>query len=409
VLDLVEGAPQFAANEDGNFMDAANLTRAAARGRWAVAAMFLVNGFLVGSWAPQIPVFLIRLGITEFTLGLLILGFGIGALVAMPVSGYLIGRLGSRLTTQGFSAAASFGLLAVILAPNVPWAAVALVAFGGVIGGMDVAMNANAVAVERRLGRAIMSSSHGFWSLGGFAGGALGGFAIEWLGAAGHALLVTVAALAVVLAVLPALDGETRPEAHQRRAFAMPRQPAVYLLGVIALFCMIPEGAVLDWAALYLRQELGSSIAAAGFAFAAFSGTMALMRFLGDGVRNRFGAVATMRVSSLIAAAGLLVAGLAPNAVLAIAGFAVSGLGIANMVPIAFSAAGNQPGLSPGAGLSIATSMGYSGILVAPSAIGFVAERTGFAVIYIAVACLLALVFFMARLARTADHMTVPG
>ena len=166
---------------------------------------------------------------------------------------------------------------------------------------------------------------------------------------------------------------------------------------------MNSEGAVLDWGALYVSQELGSDLATAGFAFGAFAGTMALMRFLGDGVRNRLGSVATFRISSLVSAAGMLVAGLSPWPWLVIAAFAVSGLGIANMVPILFSAAGNQPGINPGAGMSVVTTMGYSGILAAPSIIGFVGERTGFSPVFIAIAVLLLLVFLAAGLTRAAD------
>ena len=375
----------------------------ALRARWAVAAMFLVNGFLVGSWAPQIPLVLTRLDISEFTLGLLILGFGAGALIAMPWSGFLIGRQGSRLTTTAFALAAPFGLILVVASPNIPLAALAMTLFGGLIGGMDVAMNANAVAIERQLGRAIMSSSHGFWSIGGFIGGGAGGLVIQSFGALAHAALVTVAAFVVVLLALRFLSGEDRPVAQEKKPISLPRNPAVYLVGIIALFSMIPEGAVLDWAALYLAQEHGATIATAGFAFAAFSGTMALMRFLGDGIRNRLGAVRTMRVSSLAAAAGMLVAGLSTAPWLIIAAFAFAGLGIANMVPIAFSAAGNQPGMSPGAGLSTVTVMGYSGILVAPSAIGFVGGSIGFAPVYVAVAGLLIVVFLMANRVASAD------
>lgn len=365
--------------------------------------MFLVNGFIIGSWAPQIPLLLSRLGITEFVLGLLILAFGLGALIAMPWSGWLIGRKGSRVTVSGFALIACFGLPAVVAAPDIGTAALALVAFGGLVGGMDVAMNANAVSVERRLGRAIMSSSHGFWSLGGFAGGASGGLAIASFGALPHALLVAAVSLAVVLIAFRHILGDDRPQPHEERAAGLPRTPGIYLIGLLALFCMVPEGAVLDWAALYLLQERGASTATAGFAFAAFSGTMALMRFAGDGIRNRFGAVATLRVSSLVAATGMLVAAVAPDAWLAIAAFAFAGLGIANTVPIAFSAAGNYPGLPHGAGMGVATTMGYSGILVAPSAIGFVGERLGFAPVYVAVGALLLVVAAMAGFARHAD------
>lgn len=382
--------------------------RSAARGRWAVAAMFLVNGFLTGSWAPQIPVFLSRLAIDEFTLGLLILVFGLGALVAMPWCGWMIHRHGSRAVVRLTAFACAFALPAVALAWNVPMAGVALFVFGGVIGGMDVAMNANAVAVEQRLGRAVMSSSHGFWSLGGFAGGALGGLLISRYGHLAHAAAAAAVAFPVVVLAAQALvDDPRRPEAEAKPRYRLPGRSAVYVTGIIALFSMVPEGAVLDWSALYLRQHFASDIAVAGLAFAAFSAAMAAMRFLGDRVRDRLGAVTTLRVSSLVAAAGMLGAGLAPGDWMAIAGFALAGLGIANMVPIAFSAAGNHGGTVPGASLSTVTLMGYSGILVAPSAIGFVGGQTGLAPVYVAVSMLPVVVFLLARNAAVADFKAV--
>lgn len=375
----------------------------AVRGRWAVATMFFVNGFLTGSWAPQIPVFLTRLDISKFTLGLLILLFGLGAVVAMTWCGHLISKFGSRSVVRWFGFAASFGLLLVALAPNVPVAAITMILFGGLIGGMDVAMNANAIAVERKLSRAIMSSSHGFWSLGGFAGGATGGLAIQSFGHLAHAASVTVIAIAGIMLAIGHLVVEPRSTANVHHRFTLPRNPVVYLIGLMALFSMIPEGAVLDWAALYLQQELGADLATAGLAFAAFSGVMAVMRFVGDAVRNRFGAVATLRVSSLVAATSMLAAGLSPSPWLAIAAFALCGFGIANMVPIAFSAGGNQEGVSSGTGMSVVTTMGYCGILVAPSAIGFIAERTGFGPVFIALSGLLVVVCLMSGLVHRAD------
>ncbi|ESX68821.1 MFS transporter [Mesorhizobium sp. M0027] len=390
-------------------MDAQKITQIAIRGRWAVAGIFLANGFLTGSWAPQIPVFLTRLDISKFTLGLLILLFGAGAVTAMTWCGHLISKHGSRTVLRWFGLAGSFGLLMVALAPNVPLAAIAMFIFGGSIGGMDVAMNANAVAVERRLSRAIMSSSHGFWSLGGFAGGALGGFAIQNYGHLAHATMVTALAFAVIAVAIRYLIAEDKHPVAEHHKFALPANPLVYLVGLMALLTMISEGAVLDWAALYLRQELGADLAIAGLAYAAFSGVMAVMRFLGDGVRNRFGAVTTLRASALAAAAGMLVAGLAPSPWLAIAAFAFCGLGIANMVPIIFSAGGNQEGMAPGTGMSVVTTMGYSGILVAPSAIGFIAEHSSFGPIFVALSGLLIVVLVMAGLAHRAEFAAEPA
>lgn len=379
------------------------------RGRWAMTAMFLANGFIVGSWAPQIPLLMERLGISETTLGILLLLFGVGALVAMPTCGYLMTKHGSRAVLRVFAMLACAALLLVVLSSHLPVAAVAMIFLGGTIGGMDVAMNTNAVAVEKRLGRAIMSSSHGFWSLGGFFGAALGGVAIQALGSLTHAVVVTLILAAIVLIAQRWLVGEAAQTAgaksteEKREPFSWPRSPLIYLIGFVALFSMIPEGAVLDWAALYLKQELGADIAVAGFAFGAFSATMAAMRFLGDHVRNRFGAVATFRVSALVAATGMVVAGLSANAGFAVAAFAFAGLGIANMVPIAFSAAGNQQGVATATGMSVVTTMGYSGILVAPSALGFIGERVGFGPIYIALAGFLLVLSMLAKLVASAD------
>jgi predicted MFS family arabinose efflux permease len=380
-------------------------SRDAVSARRALATMFLVNGFLIGSWAPQIPVLLDRLAIDEATMGLLILAFGLGALVAMPLSGWAMASRGSRPVLRATAIVSVFGLPLVAIAPGVPAVAAALVCFGAFVGAMDVSMNANAVAVERRLGRAIMSSSHGFWSLGGFAGGGGGGLVIGQAGHVAHAVLVGAVALVIVaLAWRFLLDGDVpAPRRNEERRRGLPRSPVIYLIGLVALCAMIPEGAILDWAALYLRQELGANIATAGFAFAAFSAAMALMRFTGDAIRNRFGAVRTLRLSSLVAASGLAVAALAPSSWVAIAAFAFTGLGIANMVPIAFSAAGNQPGLSAGTGMATATTMGYSGILLAPSIVGFIAVHTGFAPIYLALALLLAGIFLLAGIVQAAD------
>lgn len=385
-------------------MDASNTLRTGQRGRWAVAALFFMNGFLTGSWAPQIPAFQERLGIDKFTLGLLILLFGVGAITAMPWSGYLMSRRGSRTVVLGFATVAAFGLLFVALAPNVALAGVALLLFGGLIGGMDVAMNANAVAVERHMSRAIMSSSHAFWSLGGFFGGGAGGLIIQNYGHLSHAIGVTIVAFAVfALAARHVIADKPHPHEHEHHKFSLPKTLTVYLVGLMAFFSMIPEGAVLDWAALYLQQERGTDLATAGFAFGLFAGAMAVMRFLGDGVRNRFGAVNTLRVSSLIAAAGMLVAGLASHPWLVIVAFAISGIGIANIVPIIFSAGGNQPGMASTTGMSVVTTMGYSGILLAPAAIGFTAEHTGFSIVFVALSGLLVVVCLMGKLVHTAD------
>jgi predicted MFS family arabinose efflux permease len=381
--------------------------------RLAVSLMFLANGFVVGSWAPKIPEFAARLQLDESELGLMIMCFGVGSLCAMPAVGAMISREGSRRLMLLVAAATVPCLMLVTLAPSIWTAALALFLMGGMIGGMDVAMNANAVEVERRQGRAIMSSCHGFWSLGGVAGAALGGVLIELYGVQLHAViacLLTAAALAIAwpraLADPPhrGVPGAEGSLATAPRPGLLAAGATVWLTGIICLIVMTPEGAILDWGALYLRQELGADPALSGLAFGAFSAAMALMRFLGDLVRDRFGAVRTFRVSAILAMIGLTLAGLAQSPQMAILGFAIAGLGFANTVPIAFSAAGNLPGLPQGLAISVVTFMGYSGILFAPSVIGFIAEHTGFAVIYLALPVFVIMPLVFSGLMRHADR-----
>lgn len=391
------------------FADTLMTLKSAQRGRWAIAAGFFANGLIVGSWVPQVPLLAQRFGLRESSLGLLILMLGLGAVVAMPICGWLIGRYDSRAIVRIVAVLCAFVLLIVALAPSLLLVIPAVALFGASIGGMDVAMNSNAVAIERQLGRAIMSSSHGFWSLGGFIGAGLGGKMAETWGHIGHAAAVTVFVLAILAVALPRLIAEEKtvikPEKSAAGADKISLGAGVYLMGLAALLCMAPEGAVLDWAALYLKQEMGATLATASLAFTFFSGAMALMRFVGDGLRNRLGAVTTIRISGSIAAIGMLAAGLAPTPAVAILAFAAAGIGMANMVPIVFSAAGNQPGIPAAIGMSIATTIGYSGILVVPSFVGFLAEYTGFSLIFIGFSCILLIVVLMGNRMSTADGL----
>jgi MFS family permease len=387
----------------------------AERARWAVAAMFLANGFVMGAWAPQIPLLMPRHGVTESVLGLLILVLGIGAVAAMLFAGKLIARFGSRRVLAVFSLALIPVLPMVVFSPNLWLLAAFMAVFGAMVGCMDVAMNAQAVEIERRMHRAIMSSSHGFWSLGGFFGGSAGAWIIARWGSEEQSLVTAGVVAVIVLAAMPFLlptapAAQPMPEATAPRAPALfPRDAQVWLLGFLALFAMVPEGAVLDWAAIYLQKELGADVFVSGLGFAFFAGAMAVMRFLGDSVRNRFGAVRTLRISGLLGAAGLMGGALAPAPGVAIASFCVAGLGVANMVPILFSAAGNHPRLPSASAISIVTMVGYCGILVAPSTIGFLAEAAGFRPTYAGLSVLLVIVALLAARAADADSLRRAG
>jgi MFS family permease len=384
----------------------------ARRARWAVAAMFLANGFVMGAWAPQIPLLMPRHGVTESVLGLLILVLGLGAVSAMLFAGRLISLYGSRRVLSLFALALIPVLPMVVFAPSLWMLALFMAVFGAMAGCMDVAMNSQAVEIERRLHKAIMSSSHGFWSLGGFIGGSAGAWVIAHWGSEAQSLLTAGVVAVVVVTAMPFLLPDA-PHAAAAEVVAasrtrlFPRDFHIWLLGFLALFSMVPEGAVLDWAAIYLQKELDSDVFVSGLAFAFFAGAMAVMRFMGDRVRNRFGAVRTLRLSGFLGAAGLMGGALAPYDWVAIASFTAAGLGVANMVPILFSAAGNHSRLPSASAISIVTMVGYCGILVAPSSIGFLAEHAGFRPTYAGLALILMVVALLAARAADADARRV--
>jgi len=380
----------------------------ARRARWAVAAMFLANGFVMGAWAPQIPLLMPRHNVTESALGLLILVLGLGAVSAMLFAGRLISLYGGRRVLSLFSLALIPVLPMVVFSPNLWALALFMAVFGAMAGCMDVAMNAQAVVIERRLDSAIMSSSHGFWSLGGFIGGSAGAWVIAHWGSEVQSILTAGIVAAIVLAAMPFLLADA-PQAVAAETTAAPKTKLfpkdfhLWLLGFLALASMVPEGAILDWAAIYMQKELGSDVFVSGLGFAFFAGAMALMRFLGDTVRNRFGAVRTLRISGWMGAAGMMGGAVAMSDWVVIVSFFVAGLGIANMVPILFSAAGNHPRVPSASAISIVTMVGYCGILVAPSTIGFVAEHLGFRPTYAGLSLVLVLVALLAARAADAD------
>jgi MFS family permease len=362
---------------------------AARRARWAVAAVFLANGMVIGSWAAHIPLAEARLGIGHASLGLALLAMAVGALFAMPLTGAFIARLGSAKVTRVSTLVFCLSLPLPVLAPNLPLLMAALFVFGAGNGVMDVAMNAHGVVVERRLGRPVMSSYHGMYSLGGLIGAGLASLLLLALAPVTHAILITAAAVAIAAVALPHLLPAEADMRGSGPAFALPGRYSL-VLGGLTFLAMISEGAVLDWSALHMKENSGVSAGVAALGFAAFSATMAAGRFTGDWMRAHFGAVPLVRASGILAAAGLAMALLAPNPALAVLGFAIVGLGMANLVPVLYGAAGALPGEAAGPAIAAVATMGYFGFLSGPPLIGFLAHGTSLtlALGLIVIACL---------------------
>jgi MFS family permease len=348
--------------------------------RAAVAAAFLIHSTVSGTWAPRLPAIKESLGLSDGELGTALVGLAVGLVAGTRLAGAPIDRFGSRPVMR-----AGFPLLAAtLLLPGLAGNGLAL--FGSLLvlgvasGGLDVAMNAQGIEVERVLRRPILSGLHGLWSVGLGTGAAVaaGAAAIDADPLEHFAVVAAVlAALSVVLlrGLLPAQD-QVREESHEAEPPEVRWTWALLLLGVIAFCSFVGEGSASDWSAVYMTQELGTSDALGAVAFAAFAVTMATARFAADPLRTRLGNVPLVRGGSLIAAAGLGAGLLIHEPWAGIAGFALLGLGLAAVVPIAFSAAGDLDPRATGRLVGRVATIGYVGSVAGPIMIGWLAEAT---------------------------------
>lgn len=366
------------------------------RARMATASAFFVHGAIATSWATRIPSVKADLGLGEAALGFALLGPAVGALVAMPLGGAVTARRGSRLVTRAMLVTMAAALLLPVLSPSLLVLFGALVVFGASAGLMDVAMNAQGVAVERRYDRPILSGFHALWSLGGFAGAAAGTAAADaGLGSVAHLALVagvvTVGGLLATNHLLPA-GADRSPEGPR---FARPTG-LLAALGAVAFCAMLAEGAALDWSAVYVTESLDGTPTLAAIAVGSFSLGMALGRLVGDRLAARFGPALFVRAAASLALFGLIVALAVREPIQSIFGFGIMGVGLSSIVPVAFSRAGHLSQLTGAPGIATVATMGYTAFLLGPSLVGGTAELTNLRIGLGAVAFLLALIQFLA-------------
>lgn len=372
--------------------------------RRASRCAFLVAGLVVSAWAPLVPYVKQRLDLNEAALGLLLLCLGAGSLMAMPFTGILSLRFGCRRVILVAGAVLCLVLPALAAAAQ-PWQlGLALALFGAAIGTFDVAVNVQAVTIEKACGGALMSGFHALFSVGGFAGS--GSMALLlWLGLNPvWACLVIVAVLAALLLgaspyLLP--DAEASASAPSPPLFVMPHG-AVILIGLMCCIVFLAEGAMLDWSALMLTAGRGLDAAKGGLGYASFALAMTLGRFSGDRIVRRVGRPRVLLVGGLCAATGFFVAVLAGSVPMTLFGFVLVGLGCANIVPILFTAAGSQHAMPASLAIAAVTTMGFAGLLAGPAVIGFVASASSLGTAFTALGCALVLVVACARAAKVA-------
>ena len=345
--------------------------------RVATLAVFLANGFGIGAWAVEVPRIKESLSLSDTSLGIALFAFALGAIVAMPLAGRLAPRFGSGRATALLAVAFVIALPLPAFVPDLVSLCAVLLVLGAANGALDVSMNGHASTIETQWKAPIMSSFHAAWSAGGLLGAATGAMIQKWgVGVAGGLVLpdAVIGVLVVAAAMLALRDLGPRASAPAS-GFALP-SAGVMKLAALAFLCMMVEGAVADWSAVFLRSALDGEASAAALGYSAFAFSMAACRIVGDVSVRRFGSGTVVGLGGLIAATGLaLVLGL-PNVVTACVGFALVGVGLANIVPVIFSAAGRST-LTPAIGVSMAATAGYAGFLVGPPLIGFGAGFVG--------------------------------
>jgi predicted MFS family arabinose efflux permease len=359
------------------------------RARLSVAAAFALHATVAGSLGPRLPAIKDRAGLSASGLGAALVGFAAGTFAGTRLAGWPIRRFGSRAVIRAGTPMLGAALIGPALARDLVSLTLALAVLGLISGLLDVAMNANGVSVERRLGRPILSGLHGLWSAGMLAGagGAVVAAALH-ASPLGHFAAVTAV---IVISSVPLLRHLVGPGEREAGAGAVADPPApgrtagagagagarVLALGAIGFASFLTEGAIHDWSAVYLKEELGTSPAVAAGGVAAFALGMTVSRLLGDRFSGVFGPVRVVRVGGLVAAAALSLGLLVANPWTAVAGFAVLGLGIAPVVPLAFSAAGHLGSGDRRAELGWVVTMSYLGSIVGPAAIGLSTRAAG--------------------------------
>ena len=354
-------------------IDSLDSRRSPARARWAIFMIFLQAGLIIGAWVPHVPLAKDRLAVGPAMFGLGLLAIAVGAVISMPFAGALINRFGSARVTLFAGLLFAVGFLGPVTAPTLVLFMMGALVMGLGMGAMDVAMNAHGLAVEKALGKPIISGLHAAFSVGAMLGAFIGAWLLEAVGPLSQALIFSAAFIVshifMCMNLLPAAIDKGLSESH----FGWPTKATIGL-GALCFLALMIEGSISDWAAILMRQKFAIDASFAAFGFAFYQTGMAATRFLGDVSRKRFGAVNLVVASALLTALGTGAALLAPSPWLSFIGFALGGCGIGNVAPLLFAGGGRLEPAAPGRGIAAVVSMGYAGFLAGPPLIGFAAQ-----------------------------------
>ena len=346
-----------------------------AREIFATRMVFFTVGVMIAAWAPLVPLAKARVGLDDGQLGLMLLGLGIGGLITMPLTGPMTAVWGFRRVILAMFCAGVLVLPALTVFDGFWAMTIALVLFGGAIGSTDVAMNLHAAEIERMAARPLMSNFHGMWSIGAFAGSA-GMSVLLSFGLMPIFAATLISALSFVLTIFVAKGLLPKPATpSDEPLFVVPRG-SIIVLGAICFCVYLSEHAVLDWSAVFLTSIKDMSAGNAGFGYAVFAFSMTMTRFVGDRLRAPLGDVNVYVLGGLLAAIGYILIGAVGGIVGPFIGFALVGAGVANLVPIIFSAAGRARAMPSHLALTAVATVAHGGLLFGPAIVGFVSHAT---------------------------------
>ncbi len=368
--------------------------------RFAVGALFFLQGICFASWASRIPVIQSALHLSDASLGLVLFSLPIGLMVSLPISGLLISSWGSRKLLL-FGLSLYFVFLGGLGFCATPWHLCTCLFFFGLFGNMvNISVNTQAIAVEYMYERPIMASFHGLWSLAGFSGAAIGSLMIAAsISTRSHFIVIGVMSLLVLLFCYRFTVRKDHGE-KKSSGFVMPDRSLLHL-GVITLCGLICEGAMFDWSGIYFRKVVQPDKEWMGAGYAAVMFTMAGGRFIADGFAHRFGLKRTLQVSGFLIFSGLSVVTLVPHFLPALGGFMLVGFGISSVVPLVYSAAGRSKTLSPGVALATVSTIGFFGFMAGPPLIGLLSGAFN---LQIAFACIAFVGLLVALLSSFIKH-----
>ena len=345
--------------------------------QYAVRAIFFFSGFGCATWAPLVPIVKQGLSVSDDIMGMLLLCIGIGSFLSMPLSGALARKYGCRKVITIASIIFIIILLAITQVNSVYQLVPLLLVFGSAMGLIDVVMNINAVFVEQASGRSIMSNFHAMWSIGCFVGAGIFGI---WLSLGLSPLMATIIAVLIMLALLSLCYGKLLPygakeDEKESTLLAIPKGIIIFFSIIIGI-SFLAEGAVMDWSGIYITEVHGMDIALAGTGYSIYSVAMFLTRITGDYAVNRFGKKIIVAGGLLLSFIGFMLLVFASWEPLIFSAFFLMGIGLANVVPVIYSLAGNQTDMPSGQAVAAMGTFGYLGILCGPAAIGYISNAT---------------------------------